>query len=98
MAFDGFGTFQPQYKTFGFAACAVQVFFGVSTGDGVEELDGLRAYAFWEADLVDAHWDASDEMRDGVVRVNEVMGDTLRLRSVARGTTAGGGMVDRYGN
>jgi len=90
LAFDGFGTFQPQYKTLSFAACTVQVFFGVSTGDGVEEFDGLRTYAFWEADLIDAHWDASDEMRDGVVRVSEVMGDTLRLMSVARGTTAGG--------
>jgi hypothetical protein len=40
--------------------------------------------------LVDAHWDASDKVRDGVVRGEEVIGDTLRLRSVARGTTAGG--------
>jgi hypothetical protein len=30
--------------------------------------------------------------------VKRSLGETLRLRSVARGTTAGGGMVDGYGN
>jgi len=55
LAFDSLGAFQAQHKTLGLAACAVEVFFRVSTGDGVEELDGVRAYAFGEADLVDAH-------------------------------------------
>jgi hypothetical protein len=58
LALDGFGGFQTEHKTFSLAASAVEFFMGGGAGDGVEELGGVRAYAFGEGDLVDGHWDA----------------------------------------
>lgn len=78
LAFDGLAGLQPQHKTLSLTARAVQVFKGAGTGDRVQQFGSVRANTLGQADLVDAHCDTSDEMKDGVLRDSVVIGDTLR--------------------